>query len=298
MSLMREQFAKIRALNKPFLLLGLLALSGCSLKTMALRSTVDLLDDGVGALYEEPDPAFARESMPAQLKLAESLLRNDPGNEKLLKLCAEGFDGYAFLFLEDSQPQRAKEFYLRGRDYAFRALAGRGALAKAGSLDLDALGNALKTARPSDVPALFWAAFGWAGYINLSKDSSAAVADLPKAVAMMARVHELAPDYHFAGSDLFFGVYYASRPAILGGDVSKAKSYFQEARRRTAGKYLMTYVLEARYYAVAAQDQELFKSLLAKVQEAPSGLLPDAKLTDEVAKTKAAALMEKTNDLF
>ena len=116
--------------------------------------------------------------------------------------------------------------------------------------------------------------------------------------ALMQRVHDLDPDYHFAGSDLFFGTYYASRPAILGGDAAKAKAFFQEARRRTGGKYLMTYVLEARYYAVAAQDQELFKGLLAKVKDAESGALPDARLTDEVAKRKAGLLLEKINDYF
>ena len=42
----------------------------------------------------------------------------------------------------------------------------------------------------------------------------------------MKRTHELDPDYNFAGSDLFFGVYYASRPKLLGGDPEKAKEHF------------------------------------------------------------------------
>jgi hypothetical protein len=93
-------------------------------------------------------------------------------------------------------------------------------------------------------------------------------------------------------------MYYASRPTMLGGDVKKSKAHFEEARRRTAGGFLMTYVLEARYLAVASQDPELFKGLLAKVQDAPTGTLANARLIDAVAKEKAAQLLEKTNDLF
>ena len=154
------------------------------------------------------------------------------------------------------------------------------------------------TAKLDDAPALFWTAFAWAGEINLSRDSPSLLAELPKAVALMERARQLSPGYHFAGADLFFGVYYASRPAILGGDLGKARAAFQEARRRTSGQYLMTYVLEARYYAVAAQDKELFTTLLNKVQDLPAGQLPDARLSDEIAKIKARTLLGKKDELF
>ncbi len=286
------------AVKKSVFLLPFLALCGCSFRAIALRSTTSLLDRGASALYEEPDPDFARESMASQLKLIEALLRNDPGDSRLLLLAAEGFDGYSFLFVEGTQDDRAKGFYLRGRDYALAALARAPGLAGLTEGDLASVQKKLAAAGPAQVPALFWAGFGWAGWINLSKDDPAAVAELPRAVALMQRVEELAPDFHFAGADLFFGTYYASRPAILGGDVAKAKAYFQEARRRTGGRYLMTYVLEARYYAVAAQDKELFKSLLGKATESQGESLPNAGLTDAVARRKAAALLEKTDDLF
>ncbi len=282
----------------PLLAFMALALAGCSPRTIALRETTSLVSGGASALYEEPDPQLAREAFGSQLKLAEVLLRDEPDNPVLLSLLAEGFNGYAFLFFEDSEPARAKAFYLRARDYALRLLAPRRGLERVTELDGDALDKALKSAGPENAPALFWAAFGWAGYINLSKDSPSALAELPKAVALMERARQLAPDYHFGGADLFFGVYYASRPAILGGDVKKAQTAFEEARRRTAGKYLMTYVLEAKYLAVAKQDQELFTTLLKKVTDSEAGQVPNARLTDEVAKIKARTLLEKKDDLF
>ena len=43
---------------------------------------------------------------------------------------------------------------------------------------------------------------------------------------------------------------------------------------------------------------ELFKGLLQKVKDSPSGQLPGARLTDEVAKGMAARLLEKVDELF
>ncbi|MBI5631645.1 MAG: hypothetical protein HY921_12275 [Elusimicrobia bacterium] len=281
-----------------FLLLTALGLSGCSLKSAALRSTAALLEGGAGAFYEEPDPALAKDAMAGQLKLLEVLLRNEPDNARLNLLAAEGFNGYAFLFLEDSAPERAKALYERGRDYGLKALARKRDWARLRDMDLESLEKALGSASKADVPALFWTAFGWANAVNLAKDSPEAVSELPKAVALMKPVLELGPDFNFAGADLFFGLYYASRPPLLGGNLGKAKAHFQEARRRTQGRYLMGYWLEARYYAVAAQDRELFADLLKKIKEAAPGSLPDARLADQVAKGRAKALLEKADDYF
>jgi hypothetical protein len=275
------------------------ALAACSaVNHVAVLSTADIMTLGRGATLEEPDYQFAREAMPAQLKLIETLLASEPANRDLRRLAAEGFGGAAFLFVEDADPARAKGFYLRGRDHALAALALKSRFIGLADKPLDNFLTALKTAALDDVPDLFWAGFCWAGDINLSKDDPGALAEVPKVVALMTRVRELAPFYHFAGADIFFGVYYASRPRLLGGDPEKAKAAFERASKATKGKYLMTHLLDARWYAVAAQDRDLFKKLLMKVLESPSGQLPEARLTDEAAKRKAAAILEKIDDYF
>ncbi len=277
---------------------GTLSACASAVDRVALRSTADILAGGRVASLDEPDYQLAKDAMPAQVKLVETLIAGAPEDRGLRRLAAEAFGGGAFLFLEDSDPARAKGFYLRGRDHALAALALKPAFAGLAAKPLDDFSAALRSAAKDDVPDLFWAGFGWGGYVNLSKDDASALADLPKVVALMTRVAELDPSYHFAGADLFFGVYYASRPALLGGDPKKAKEAFERAHKATKGDYLMTHVLDARWYAVAVQDKELFTQLLKKVVESPAGRLPEARLTDEAAKRKAAALLEKTDDLF
>lgn len=286
--------------NALVLAIAAAALSSCAstLDRVALRSTADLLARGRVASLDEPDFQLAKDAMPSQVKLVETLIAADPSDRSLRRLAAESFGGGAFLFLEDADPARAKGFYLRGRDHALAALALKPAFAGLASRPLDDFTASLKSATKDDVPDLFWAGFGWGGFVNLSKDDAAALADLPKVVALMTRVEELDPSFHFGGADLFFGVYYASRPVLLGGNPKKAQEAFARAAQSAKDEYLMTDLLDARWYAVAVQDKELFTRLLKKVVESPSGRLPEARLTDEAAKRKAAALLEKTDDYF
>lgn len=275
-----------------------LLLTACSaVNKVALRSTADLLVAGRSAVLDEPDWRQAREAMPAQLSLIESLLVSDPTNVGLRRLAAEGYGGGAFLLLEDDEPARAKGFYLRGRDHALLSL--ESSLGRPlSSLAPEEFEKALKKAHKSDVPDLFWAGFSWAGWINLSKDDAAALAELPKANALMTRSWELDPAFQNAGADLFFGVSYASRPPLLGGNPGKAKTHFEWAHRITKGQYLMAHYLNARWYAVSVQDPELCRQLLRKVLDEPAGRLPGTRLADAAAKRKAAAMMEKIDDYF
>ncbi len=257
---------------------------GCSLKSVALKSTTGLLDKGIEAFYEEPDPQFARESMSAQLKFLEILLKNDPENKKLLLYLSQGFGGYAFLFLEDQDPERAKIFYQRGRDYGLKLLGKKV--------------DDLKVAAPADVPALFWTAYCWGGWANLSRTDPQALADLPKVEAMMLKVSELSPDYFYRGADLFLGSYYGSKPKMFGGNLEKSKAYFERALAATKGKFMMAEVLYARYYAVPSQDKESFKVFLKRVEAADPGTLPAQRLSNAVAREKAKKLLEKIDELF
>jgi hypothetical protein len=272
-------------------------LSACSPRTVAVRTTASLLSRGSIAFYEEPDPELAREAMASQLKLLEVLLKNDPDNPTLLELAAEGFGGYAFLFIEDEQPDRAREFYLRGRGYGSALLAHHKSLKGIETLPLSDLQQALKSAKPADAAGLFWSAYNWAGWINLSKNSPDAVAGLPKVAAIMRRIQEMSPGYYHGGPNLFLGTYYSALPRMMGGDPVKSKQYFDAAAKEDQNHFLITKVLCAKYYAVAIQNRALFTSLNTEVISSTDAT-PDVRLANEVAKLKAKHLLEKINELF
>lgn len=257
-----------------------------------MRVTAGALERGAPALRREPDPRLAREALPGQLKLLEALLENDPGNPALLAALAEGFAGYAFLFVEDEDPARAAGLYRRAGGYGARALKGLGDSAP------EAMRAALAEAGKEDVPALYWTAMAWAGWANLDKNDPDALAALPKAARLMERVLELDPGFQHGGPDLFFGVYYAARPRIAGGDPEKARAHFEAALARAGRRFLTAQLLYAKFHAVATLDEELFRRLLEEALAADPAALPEARLANEVARIKSRTLLERTDELF
>lgn len=286
-------------MRKAAFLASLSLIAACSPSTVALRTTARLVAHGRPAVRGESDPEVAKTAIPAQLKLLEGLLVSDAENENILVALAEGWTGYAYLFIEDAEPARAAAFYRRAASYGQRLLAARRPeWVGLDAMDPDRLEALLAGAEAADVPALYWTATAWAGWANSDKADPAALAVVPKAARLMTRVLALDPAFEHSGPDLFFGVYYASRPRIAGGDPSKALAHFEKALQRTGRRYLVAQVMMMRAYAAGELDEELFRRLAAEVASADAAALPDARLANEVAKLKAKALLEKTDDLF
>lgn len=285
-------------MRKAASLLSLSLIAACSPATIALRTTARLVADGRPALRGESDPEVAKGSIPAQLKLLEGLLVSDPENLDLLSALAEGWTGFAFLFVEDEDPVRAAAFYQRAASYGLRHLGRREEFKGLDAKTPDDLEELLTRAEASDVPGLYWTATAWAGWANMDKGNPAALAMVPKAARLMTRVLAIDPAFENGGADLFFGVYYASRPRIAGGDPSKALAHFESVLARTNRRYLPAHYLMMRTYAAGELDEELFKRLGAEAAAADPAALPDARLANEVAKRKAKALLEKTDELF
>lgn len=285
--------------RRPFLVVlsTVFLVQGCSVRTMAVRQTAAVMDHGMSAFETESDAELGRLAMPANLKMVEALLANDPGNPTLLGLLVQGYASFAFLFLEDEEPARAKPVYARAKDFGLRALAARG-LTPANPLDVDAWSASLAKARRDDVPALFWTANAWGGLVNLSRDDPMALADLPVPAALAERARALDAAYYHGGPDAFLGFYNAARPKLFGGDPAKAQEHFEAALGRSGGKFLLTKIMMAQTLAVQTQDRALFERLLGEVLAQERGAYPEAELGNEVAKRKARLLLEKIDELF
>lgn len=282
-----------------FAALILFSFTGCGLiEKMAIRTTGSILGYSVDSLYEEEDIIIAEHAVMANLKLLEGLIKGDPGNRELLVLAAQGFTGYALGFVEDKDPQRAKLFYKRGREYGLRALGRKRPLRNLIDLNVDALSKALKSCGKADVPALFWAANAWGNWINLSRDSVVAISQMGKVEMMMTRVLELDEDYYYGGVHIYFSSYYGGRSAMFGGDAEKAKSHFDRFVEISDGRFLLGYYLYAKYYAVQTQDPALFRELLETVINAAGEQLDEQRLVNEIAKGKAKNLLSDIESYF
>jgi hypothetical protein len=277
---------------------SLLVLSGCSLQKLAIKSATPIFSSGVEALYEETDLQLAEQAIASNLKLLEGLYKSNPKNRDVLLLLTQGYASYSLGFVEDDSLARAQLFYLRARDYGFKLLrttsAFKDSIPQREQLFVDRL-NRLKK---DEVPAIFWTAFAWGGWINLSKDDPQAIFDLGKVKVLMNKVIELDEGFFFGSAHLFFGTLSGALPKILGGDPENARQHFERCLALSNGKFILAYVYLARYYAQTLLDEDLFDQYLMKVDEASLQILPENNLITAIAKEKARKLKAKKAELF
>jgi hypothetical protein len=283
--------------KKPILIfLFLPFLTGCV--KLVTQFSPNLIPNLTQTFFEECDAELARVSLPADLKLLEGLLKNDPQNKQLLTALCMGFTGYSMLFVEEQDPERASLLYLRARSYGLKALGRKGSFLKGSELSVQNIRKRLQTFGETDLKTLFFTTMSWNAWINLNLDKTTALAQMGIAQACLERVLELNPDYFFGTPHVLMGTILAARPGIAGGNAAKAKVYFEKAMQVNKGKFFLVHYYFARYYAVRTQDRELFLTLIQKVMKRHPGELKEACLINSVMKERARRLLEMTEDLF
>lgn len=285
-------------MKRAFFLVSVMFLfTGC-IQTIALRSMGGILDNGLAAFNEESDLQLAHEALASNLKLIEAMIKSDPENEQFLTFAAQGYNAYALAFCEDDSVERARVFYLRGKEYGMRVLLKNKRFKDALDSDISAFREAVKTFDKNDVPAIFWTAFCWGSYVNITRTDVAGLADLSKVQALIEFVAEKDPAFYYGGAYLFLGAMEANTPKTLGGNPDKAREYFEKCTVLNGGKFLLTQLYYAKTYAVSTMDQQLFESLLKQIEEAPLDILPEARLANVIAKQKARRLLARESELF
>lgn len=292
-------------------LFGLLSTS-CTPKKIASDLTAQIFKGGSPSFEMEADPEIAENAGIPLIKVIEAFHYDNPHNKTYRILLSRSYATYGFAFLEwnmlqyqnvnpelyDKNLRRAKQFYALGKNHGLEVLKNKGSFKKALNRDLVSYKKSLKGFGKSDVPTLFWTAFNWGSLINLNKDSPTAISELPKVEAIMRRVHELDPNFYYGGPNLFFGVYYGSRPKMFGGDADKSKQHFEKAMQAFEHKFLLAQVTYAQTYAVQNQDRGLFESLLNEVLSIQPDVMPEQRLGNEIAHKKAKWLLEHENQFF
>jgi hypothetical protein len=270
---------------------------GCSTGQLVVRGTQPILDGGIVAMNRETDLDLARGAMPANLKLLEGMLVEDPGNTRLHLYAAEGFYGYTFGFVEQFDSQRAQHLYRRCYEHARQALVQSGVTLDPEISAPEEFEAAVGEAGKNAVPAMFWTASCLANWVNLNRHSPAGIAQLASAAILMQRVLALNDTFYHGGPHLFFGVYYGGRPPLFGGNYALSEEHFRRAAEINHDKLLLVDVLQARYLDRQRLDREAFHRHLQRVIEAPDNLSPDLALMNAVAKQQAAELI-KTEDAW
>ena len=259
----------------------------------------------------EGDLAVVEATLEGNIGTLENLSKI--GSKNLIVKTARAYSSYAG-FIEDKMEEaeiagdyetaedmraRAIDLYIRSEGYARKALAKSDkTFSEVRTVDFDALEKALQKLKKKDVEPLFWTAYSIVRGISLQKDDPMQVIDLARVELMMGRVLELDETFYFGGAHLFYTVYYGDRAISIGGDPEKAKKHIAHVDRINNGKFLMSKLYLARYYAYPKQDVTLFKQSLQEVLDAPSDIYPGEEAATSLAKSRAKRLLDQADDLF
>lgn len=280
----------------------LLTLSACSVRQLLVQGLADELATQTQA--PEEDVVLAHEASAFYLKLSESLLKEAPGNAKLAEAVSAGFTQYSFAFVSFEAErleakdiaaahklrQRAAKLYGRAQRHAMKALEHQTpgfakALASTNASDWPKLD-------PTQIGLAYWAAASWGGFISLSKDDPATVADLPLATRLAQLAWDKAPNFGDGALASLMGSFESARP---GGSRQQALLYFNQAIAASAGNNAGAFVAKAEGIALPDGNRAEFESLLkqALAVSANSTDLPSA-----VMRERAQWRLETADDLF
>lgn len=298
-------------MNKLLVPLALAAIgAGCSIKGMAVNAVADALSGQGSVFASDEDPELVREAIPFGLKTYESILEATPEHKGLLLATGSAFIQYAYAFVqqdadfidETDLPRarelraRAKKLFLRGRDYAIRAIeVDHPGFLEALRKDKDA---ALAAMAKEDVPQLYWAGVGWAAALMSSKEDLNLIADLPLGGSMVERAVALDPSFNEGAGPEFLISYDGSRPAAMGGSTERARMHFARALEISKGKRASVHLALAESVSVRDQNLAEFRRLLdAALAVDPEGDRSQ-RLVNLLALKRAKWLKTRIPDLF
>ena len=278
--------------------------AGCSPKKLAVGMIGDALAGGGGVYTSDPDPELIREALPFALKTYEGLLAVSPEHQGLLLVTAKGFTAYAYMLKDEAdriddpvraktQRHRAKNLFLRGRDYALRGLEvsypGFTAALR------PAEGDPLAMTTVEDAEFLYWAGAAWAGAVSSDKQDFMLVAELGLAGRLVARVVELDDAYDRGAAHQFLVTYEGGRP---GGDRKAARGHYRKALDLSGGGNAGLHLALAEAIAVSEQDLPAFRNLVDAALAVDADAFPDQRVANAISQRRARWLLTQIPDLF
>ena len=280
--------------TRAFLLLAAISLTACGQLVSSAKR--EFAEDLSATVLEQDDPETVRQAVPAYLILVSSMIRGDPDNVELLISGSRLYGSYASVFVDDNA--RKQKLSDRSFEYAAHAFClRRPGLCNFRELSYYEFEQALTSIDTNEVDVLFALGSAWAGWVQAYSSDWNAVAELPRVKAVIQRVLELDETISNGDAHLYMAMMYSFLPPAMGGKPELAKEHFERAIAISKQTNLMAMLLYAQKYARLVFNKELHDRLLKQVIDAKVDV-PDMKLINTIAKSRARELLAESNDYF
>src|SRR5262245_25240804 len=283
----------------------LIAASGCSIKTMAMKSVASSLSDTGDVFTRDNDPQLVEDASAFALKLYEVLLESLPKDRALLTSTCASFTQYGFAFVQNDAEileftdheaaregkERAVRLYLRAKDYCLRALELR--FPGIGDQILQDPTPAIARATKEDVPLLYWTAASWGLAIGLQTDMAI---DLPSVRALAERALALDETWN-RGAIHEIMITLDSQGEVLGGSEERARQHFKRAVEIQQGLSPGPFV-SLSGLAISKQDRAEFEKLMKDALAIDPEKDKSNRLVILITQRRAKAMLDHIDALF
>lgn len=284
-------------------------LTGCSIKGMAIKAVANSLAAPSDVMTRDNDPELVRDAIPFGLKTYESILESTPNHQPLLIAACSGYTSYAYGFVltpaelaqftdhaaSRAGIDRAKNMYLRARDFCMRAMELRyPGIGKKLLMDPE---GAVAKMNKKDVELLYWTAASWGSAMSLGKDQPDLVADFPAVRAMADKALALDPEWSNGSIHELF-ITLESQFEALGGSPERARKHFAEAIRIQKGQLPGPYVELAEGQSLFNQDRAEFEKLMNQAIALDPNAQPSVRLVSLIMQRRAKGMLEHIDELF
>ena len=257
-----------------------------SLNKAAVRTTSEILYTASFDIESESNWENFEKSVLPNLKMAEGMLSLQPENPDLLATLTKGYAGYALAVnetlwmddlysnkMESAHQDQAIANYSKAFEFGLRYINLKKIEYRDLSLKMNdegAIANLLEKNFDSeslrDKEAILYSAMSLSSLINLQKNKSSLVAQLPIAKQMMDWVCNKDPKIASGACGIFYGAYESSRPKLLGGNPQKGQEHFLKVLKEFPENHLAR-VLYIQHYIVPSLEENLFKEQMSFLQE-------------------------------
>jgi predicted anti-sigma-YlaC factor YlaD len=284
--------------------------SGCSPRKFAINKLGDSLANSGTTFASDNDPEFVGQAIPFSLKLIEGLLAESPKHRGLLFAAASGFAQYSYVYVQQPSEEiesddlgkagslntRARNLYLRARDYGLRGLETKHPGFAARLSEDPKTAVHVTTAR--DVPLLYWTAVAWGAAISVAKDRADLIAQQPQVEALIDRAYQLQSDYDHGAIDQFLISYESARQGAKGDFAARSRMHFDRAVALTNGQMAAPFVAYAENVSVQKQNRGEFEALLKQALGVNPDGRPEWRLSNLVMQRRARWLLSREDALF
>jgi predicted anti-sigma-YlaC factor YlaD len=311
LSFFREMCMVPTNCSRAFVLLTLaVALSGCSIKTMAINTVGNALAESGSNFASDDDPELIAAAIPFGLKTIEGLLAQSPNHKGLLFAACSGFTQYSYAFVQQeadyveaqdlqkatAMRARAKKLYLRAVDYGMRGF------------DVEFPGFSVQIRKDPDaalakttkkhVPLLYYTGAAWAAAFAVDVTDSQLSVNQTAMEKMMRRALALDETWEKGSLHDFFISWEAGHGGA-GGSMEKAREHYAKAKELAAGQRVSPLVSYAESVLVTEQKKKEFEQLLNEALAFdPDKAAPEQRLANVLAQRRARWLLSRIDELF